>query len=73
MLLDVFHEGYKHRSCLGVDPRDKPFLLLLRQERSLNLIYSKTLLARLSILLISSKEKSFLQSESWLSRKKRVR
>lgn len=19
MLLDVFHEGYKHRSCLGVD------------------------------------------------------
>ncbi|GAU19189.1 hypothetical protein TSUD_198710 [Trifolium subterraneum] len=25
MLLDVFHEGYKHRSCLGVDPREKPF------------------------------------------------
>lgn len=24
MLLDVFHEGYKHRSCLGVDPREKP-------------------------------------------------
>lgn len=61
MLLDVFHEGYKHRSCLGVDPRDKPFLLLLRQERSLNLIYSKTLLARLSILLISSKRVFFNQ------------
>lgn len=31
--MDVFHEGYKHRSCLGVDPREKAINIapLLRQ------------------------------------------
>lgn len=43
MLLDVFHEGYKHRSCLGVDPREKPFTSSFAAGalRCLNLIYSK--------------------------------
>ena len=43
MLLDVFHEGYKHRSCLGVDPREKPFTssFWLSQRKSIGRVRSR--------------------------------